>query len=44
MFNEYKPKGFKSWQSYRRWQHICDILGVIVVGAIVVLTVYRCGG
>lgn len=43
-FNEYKPKGFSSWQSYRKWQHFCDITGVTIVGIILVMTVYNCGG
>ena len=43
-FNEYTPKGFRSWREYRKWQHIADIIGGAVCCLITAVTLYCCGG
>lgn len=42
--NEYKPKHFKSWQDYRKWQHIADLIGGGVCTIVAVAALYCCGG
>ena len=39
-FNEYTPKGFRSWHEYRKWQHIADICGGIVCCLITAAALY----
>lgn len=43
-FKEWKPKHFESWHQYYKWQHRCDIAGLIITSVIVALAVYTCGG
>jgi len=41
-FDEYKPKGFDSWEQYRRWQHIADVCGVMIAILVTVGTLATC--
>ena len=43
-FNEWKPKGFASWHQYYKWQHICDVVGLVITGALAAMCMYTCGG
>ena len=43
-FKEWRPKGFDSWRSYYKWQHICDVAGLVITSALVAFAVYTCGG